>query len=150
MSEATSSAGPADSSPVADFMTPHPETIDAHQPLNTAASIMASADIGSLVVMDEDRIHGILTDRDIVVRALAESRDPAETEVGSICSTELQMLSPEASVQEAARLMSEKAVKRLVIADGEKPVGVLALADISHLDQAAPVLEGISDAPPNK
>jgi CBS domain-containing protein len=142
---AASGAGQA----VFDYMTSSPVTIGATQNLYQASSLMREEDIGSVIVMDSDRVHGILTDRDIVIRALADGRDPEDTEVGSICSTELQTIAPDASVQEAVELMRSKAVRRVIVLEGQTPVGILSLGDISELNAAGEALEEISEARAN-
>lgn len=132
-----------------DVMTRNPETVDASTSLNEAAAIMAEANVGDVIVMDNDRIHGILTDRDIVVRALAEGRDPADASCGQIDSTELKTLGPDASVDDALALMGDNAIRRLIVEQNGKPLGIVSLGDLSDLSQSRQTLENVSAASPN-
>ena len=85
---------------IRDVMTPEPHTVDAGTALVDAAAIMRDADIGDVIVLTDGSICGIVTDRDMAVRAVAEGRDPKKTAVGEICSRGLVALSPSDSVEE--------------------------------------------------
>jgi CBS domain-containing protein len=111
---------------------------------------MRDGNIGDVVVLEEDRIQGILTDRDIVVRALADGRDPARTTVGEICSRELTTLSPDDAIGDAERIMRDKAVRRLPVVEGGRPVGIVSLGDLAVERNPESALGGISAAPPNR
>src|SRR4029077_2128812 len=91
-------------------MSPRPKTLDADATVVEAAQLMREEDIGDVMVVDGDgeRLCGILTDRDIVVRALAQGLDPNQTLVGDICSRELTTVSPDHGVGHAVRLMRAK------------------------------------------
>src|SRR5262249_61917614 len=97
--------------------------------VNLTASIAAAAramrenDIGDIIVLDGDRLYGILTDRDIVVRGLAEDKDPGTTAVGEICSRDITTVRPTDSVGSAVRLMRERALRRLPVVDAGGVVG---------------------------
>ena len=82
------------------------------------------------MVLEDDRLYGILTDRDIVVRVLAEESDPAVVTVGEVCSRGLTTISPTASLGEAVQLVLEKAIRRLRVVEGEV-VGIVSLGDIA-------------------
>src|SRR5215468_12766560 len=111
---------------VQDVMTPNPCSVSPTASILEAAQIMRGNDIGDVVVLEGERLFGVLTDRDIVVRALAEGADPESTPVGSICSRELTTIEPEASVGQAVRLMREKAVRRLPVVDhGGSVMGIV-------------------------
>ncbi|MFD0741292.1 CBS domain-containing protein [Phytohabitans flavus] len=124
--------------------------LPAETTVDEAAQAMRSADIGDIVVTDGSALSGILTDHDIVVRSVAEGRDPSQTTVGSITSTGLWMIQQDASPQEAVRLMRERAVRRLLVCDADRQlVGVIALGDLAmHLDPSS-VLSDITEAAPN-
>jgi signal-transduction protein with cAMP-binding, CBS, and nucleotidyltransferase domain len=114
---------------------------------------MASADIGPVLVVDDDQLLcGVVTDRDIVVRAVAPSRRLESTVLGDVCTVDLVTLSPADSPSEAVRLMGEHAVRRLPVVDG-RPVGIVSLADLvlhggPELTADLPsALAGISAAP---
>jgi len=136
---------------VRDLMTPDPTTIQAETPLVEAAKVMRDADVGALVVLEGSRLTGLVTDRDLVVRGVAEARDPTATRVADICSEELVTLTPEDSVEQAADLMRDHAVRRIPVVEGDRPVGILSLADLSELDQdqASATLSQVTSAPPN-
>ena len=135
---------------VADVMTKQVVYLPAETTVDEAAQAMRAADIGDVVVTDGPALAGILTDRDIVVRAVAEGRDPSQMPVGSIASTDLIMIQQDASPQEAVRLMRERAVRRLLVCDADRQlVGVISLGDLAmHLDPSS-VLSDISEASPN-
>jgi CBS domain-containing protein len=135
---------------VADVMTKQVVYLPAETTVDEAAQAMRAADIGDVVVTDGPALAGILTDRDIVVRAVAEGQDPSKMAVGSIASADLIMIQQDASPQEALRLMRERAVRRLLVCDADRQlVGVISLGDLAmHLDPSS-VLSDISEAAPN-
>jgi CBS domain-containing protein len=115
-----------------------------------AALVMRREDIGDVLVCEEgDRLLGIVTDRDIVVRALAEGRDPAETRVAEVCSRDLVTIEPGDSVGGAVRLMREKAIRRIPVTEDGRVVGVLTIGDIAVERDSRTALADISAAPPN-
>jgi CBS domain-containing protein len=133
-----------------EIMTQRPVTVQATDTVTAAARSMRDGNIGDVVVLEEDRIQGILTDRDIVVRALAEGRDPARTTVGEICSRELTTLSPADAIADAVKIMRDKAIRRLPVVEGGRPVGIVSLGDLAVEGDPESVLGGISAAPPNR
>lgn len=135
---------------VRDVMSEDVITLDTNTPIIQAAQLMREKDIGDVVVMDEERACGILTDRDIVVRAIAEGRDPEETTVGEVCSRDLVTVDPDADVHEAVRLMRKHAVRRLIAIEDDKPVGVISLGDLAIDIDRKSALGEISSAPPNQ
>lgn len=133
-----------------DIMTQNPVTVQMGDTVVAAARTMRDANIGDVVVLDSGRIHGILTDRDIVVRGLAEGRDPARTTVGEICSRELTTLSPADDVEHAVAVMRDKAIRRLPVVDQGRPVGIVSLGDLAKERDPRSALGAISAAPPNR
>src|SRR5260370_2645242 len=134
---------------IRDVMSPRPKTLDADQTVAAAAQLMRGADIGDvLVVKSDDRLHGILTDRDIVVRVLAEGLDPDQTRVGDICSRVLTTVSPDDGVSHAVRVMREKAIRRLPVEAGGRGIGMLTLGDIAVERDVRSVLACLPPAPP--
>jgi CBS domain-containing protein len=134
---------------VSNVMTPDPVGMIASTPLSDAARRMKAEGIGDVLVLDGNSLQGLVTDRDIVVRALAEDRDPRTTTLGDVCSTELVTIAPDAPVDEAVRLMRDKALRRLpVVADGQ-PVGIVSLGDLAVERDPNSALSDISAAPPN-
>ncbi|HEY7141539.1 MAG TPA: CBS domain-containing protein [Methylomirabilota bacterium] len=133
-----------------DIMTQRPVTLQTTDTVTAAARSMRDGNIGDVVVLEEDRIQGILTDRDIVVRALAEGLDPARTTVGEICSRELTTLSPEDPIGDAEKIMRDRAIRRLPVVEGGHPVGIVSLGDLAVERNPESALGGISAAPPNR
>jgi CBS domain-containing protein len=91
-----------------------------------------------------------VTDRDVVIRAVAQGRDPKSTPVREICSSDLVTLSPDDSVGEAVKLMRERNVRRLAVLEGNKPVGIVAIGDLAVERDPNSDLGNISSAPPNR
>ena len=133
-----------------DIMTQKPVTLQTSDTVTAAARSMRDGNIGDVVVLEDGRIQGILTDRDIVVRALAEGRDPERTTVGQICSRELTTLSPDTPIEAAVKVMRDKAIRRLPVVEGERPVGIVSLGDLAVERDPESALGGISAAPPNR
>jgi CBS domain-containing protein len=136
-------------STVEELMTRNPSTVEIGDSLVDAARAMHEGNIGNVIVTDGGRVAGIITDRDIVVRAIAEGRDPQSTTVGEVCSSSPRTLGPEESVEVAAQVMGDNGIRRLpVVRDGEL-VGVLSLGDLAQDRDAGPPLAEISAATPN-
>jgi CBS domain-containing protein len=135
---------------IRDFMTPNPVSLPATSSVVYAARAMRDANIGDIIVLDNGRICGIVTDRDIVVRAVAEGRDLSTTTLKDICSQELTTLSPTDSVEDAVYLMREKAIRRLPVVEGGKPVGIVSIGDLATALDPHSALGHISAAPPNR
>ena len=120
-----------------DIMSPAPVSMAATEPVSAAARAMKEHGIGTVLITADGRLIGLVTDRDITVRVLAENRDPVATRVGDICSTELAVLGPDDDVEQAARLVRERAVRRIPIVQDGTPVGVVSLGDLAlQKDQA--------------
>ncbi|MGH7399876.1 MAG: CBS domain-containing protein [Candidatus Rokuibacteriota bacterium] len=134
---------------IRDVMSPRPVVLGTDATVAEAAEVMRQEDIGDVMVVDEDRLYGILTDRDIVIRALAEGRDPSRTRIGDICSRELTTVSPDDGVGHAVRLMREKAIRRLPVEENGQVIGMLTIGDIAVERDARSALGNISAAPPN-
>jgi CBS domain-containing protein len=136
-------------STVEEIMTRDPRTVEIGDSLVDAAREMRDGDIGNVIVTDGGRVAGILTDRDIVVRAIAEGRDLQSTTVGDVCSSGPRTLEPGESVEAATQVMDEHSIRRLpVVRDGEL-VGVLSLGDLAQDRDAGSTLADISAASPN-
>jgi CBS domain-containing protein len=135
---------------IRDVMTDTPCALNAAASVAVAARAMRENDIGDIIVLDGDRLFGILTDRDIVVRVLAEDKDPTTTAVGEICSRALTTVQSTDSVGSAVRLMREKALRRLpVVDDNGAVVGIVSLGDVAVERDRRSALADISAAPPN-
>jgi len=112
-------------------MTSNVRAAASTESLADAAQMMKEEDVGSLPVVEDDRLIGILTDRDIIVRAVAERVDPQSISVGDVASRELVTVEPDQDLDEALSLMARHRVRRLpVVADG-RLVGILAQADVA-------------------
>ena len=135
---------------IRDAMTPNPCAISPSASVMDAAQIMRGSDIGDVIVLEDDRLFGILTDRDIVVRALAAGADPHTTPVAEICSRDLTTIEPTAGVGQAVRLMREKALRRLPVVDKNGFVlGIVSIGDVAVKRDRHTALADISAAPPN-
>ena len=121
---------------VRDVMTPGPIGVDYYRSIGDAARIMRDWSIGAVLVVNDQALYGLVTDRDLVVRAVAESKGPDEP-VGPLSSRDLIAVHADDDTAVAVRLMREHAVRRLpVIADGV-PVGVVSFGDLA-LDESEP------------
>src|SRR5919109_608432 len=116
---------------VRDAMTAHVRTASPAQSLADAAEVMKAEDVGSVPVVDDGRLIGIVTDRDIVVRVVAEHRDPQAVTVGEFASRELVTVEPEEDLDDALALMARHQVRRLPLVERGTLVGVLAPADVA-------------------
>ncbi len=134
---------------VRDVMTPLPRALERSASVMDAAEIMRDNDIGDVVVLEGRHLYGILTDRDIVVRVLAERRDPASITVGQVCSRELTTILPTASVGDAVRLFREKAIRRLPVVEEGEVLGIVSMGDIAVARDRRSALADVSAAPPN-
>lgn len=113
---------------VRDIMTPNPTTISSGMLASEAARIMRDADIGLLPVLLDGRLEGVVTDRDLVTRALAERGD---VPVGDVMTRNIVKLSPDDSIERAEQLMSENGVRRVVVRDGMNLVGIVSVGDLA-------------------
>jgi CBS domain-containing protein len=132
-----------------DVMTPNPVSLQGTASVREAARAMRDQDIGDVIVIENNQICGIVTDRDIVVRTVAEARDPAATTLADICSHALTTVSPDDSIEQAVRLMREKAIRRLPVVEGGRAVGIVSLGDLAIERDPESALGEISAAPPN-
>ena len=135
---------------VQDVMTPNPVALEATASLVEAALAMRDFDVGAVLVLDNGQVRGIVTDRDIVVRAIAGGNYPATVKLAEICSRELTTLSPTDSVEEAVALMRDKSIRRLPVVEHGHPVGIVSLGDLAIEKDPHSALGNISAAPPNR
>ena len=134
---------------IRDVMTPDPIMRAAGFPLADAARRMRERNIGDVLVLDGTEVCGVVTDRDIVVRAVAEDRDPKTTKLGDICSRDLVTVSADDSAEAALELMRAHALRRLPVVDRGTPVGIVSIGDLASGQEAGSALSGISRAAPN-
>ena len=116
---------------VRDAMTEEPRSIDASASVVEAARLMREQHIGSLPVTEDERLVGMITDRDITTRVVAESAVPETTSVGDVYSRELISVEPNSDLEEALRLMARHQVRRLPVVENDRLVGMVAQADIA-------------------
>jgi CBS domain-containing protein len=134
---------------IKDAMTTKPTSLPASATVADAAQQMRELDIGDVLVEQEGRLAGIVTDRDIVVRAIAEGRD-ITSKLGDIVSSELVCITPAESADDAIRLMRERALRRVPVVENGRPVGIVSLGDLAGERDPRSVLGEISSAPPNR
>ncbi|MGE3539626.1 MAG: CBS domain-containing protein [Candidatus Tectimicrobiota bacterium] len=135
---------------VRDLMTPNPVVLSGTASVVEAACAMRDAQIGDVLVLEHQQVCGIVTDRDIVVRLVAEDRDPKTTTLADLCSHALVVLNPTDSIEEAVRLMRTHAVRRLPVVDHGQAVGIVSLGDLAIARDPDSALGEISVAPPTE
>ena len=118
-------------STVREIMTRDPERVDADAMVQEAARVMRDLNVGSVPVVSSGKVHGIVTDRDITLRVIAEDRNPGTVRVGDIASPGPVTVTPDTSVESAARLMAAQQIRRLPVVENGQLVGMLSLGDIS-------------------
>ncbi len=132
-----------------ELMTPNAECIGVDETLGQAAQKMRDLGVGSLPICGEDnRLKGVLTDRDIVVRCIAEGGDPLSAKAGDFAAGKPVTIGADDSAEEALKTMANAKVRRLPVIDGHDLVGMLAQADVARALPDAPVgdlLEAISE-----
>jgi len=135
---------------IRDVMTTNPQMLPESTVVREAAEAMRAHDIGAAVVIDDDgKLSGILTDRDIVVRVVAEGRDPRATRIGDIASRDLTAVSPDDPIDRAVQLMRDRAIRRLPAVEKNKVVGIVSIGDLALDRDPDSALADISAAPPN-
>lgn len=134
---------------IRDLMTTSPRSVSKGDSVSDAARVMRDEDAGAVPIVDGDRLVGVLTDRDIAIRLVAEGKDPQSTTVEQIASQELVTVDPQQDLDEALRLMAQHQVRRLpVVEEDGKLVGIIAQADVArHADSSrtGEVVEEISE-----
>lgn len=135
---------------VREVMTPDVVSVQSGDTIVAAARAMRDSSIGDVLVFERGQLSGILTDRDIVVRAIAEGKNVSDTRVGEIASKELTTVSPEDDASQAVNKMREKAVRRLPVVEAGQVVGILSIGDLAIERESESPLADISKAPPNQ
>jgi CBS domain-containing protein len=117
---------------IRDVMTTNPSAVNPSTPIVEAARLMKTEDVGPLPIVEGDRLVGILTDRDIVVRGIAEGKDVQSTTAGEIASRDVVSIDPDQPLDEALRLMGQHQVRRLPVTEEDgRLVGIVAQADVA-------------------
>ncbi len=133
---------------VAEIMAHDPQTVQADAPVGEVARRMRDADTGDVVVLDGDALVGIVTDRDIVLRVVAEGRG-VDTPVRDAFTADPTTVTPDTRIEQAVELMRDRAVRRLPVVEGSRPVGVVSLGDVAIERDEDSVLADISAAAEN-
>lgn len=128
-------------------MTAAPIVLPASATMQEAARAMRDNEIGDVLVSQDDNLCGLVTDRDLVVRGLAEGRTDATLD--QVCTRQLIAVDPNAEVQDAARIMQEHAIRRLPVLEDGQPIGMVSLGDLAQVADSHSALADISAAPPN-
>ncbi|GAA3962374.1 CBS domain-containing protein [Streptomyces marokkonensis] len=136
---------------IRDVMSPAAVAVEPMTTVARAARLMREEDIGDVLVTYDRDLFGVLTDRDIVLRSVADGHDPGDTTVGSVCTPPpVVTLGPDDSTDHAAELMRRHAIRRLpVVEHGGVPVGVVTLGDLAAADDPRSALADINEAPPD-
>ncbi len=117
---------------IRDVMTPSPQTVQAGSPATEAAKLMKEAHAGMIPVVENGRLLGAVTDRDIVLRVVAEGKDPMSTTAGDIASIDLITVTPDQDLDEAMKLMARHQIRRLPVVEDGRLIGVVAQADVAR------------------
>ncbi len=131
------------------LMTREVEVIHPNATLQEAAEKMEALDVGPLPVCDGDRLVGMITDRDIAVRAVADGRDPGSTTVDDVMSRDPVTLTPDQSVDDAIQIVREHNVRRVPVVQDGRPVGIVSIGDLAIERDEGSALADLSSSPPN-
>lgn len=135
---------------VREIMTPHPVCLPASATVVEAAELMRANNIGDVIITDGTALAGIVTDRDLVVRAIAHGLDPAKTSLAEVATPNTVAIGPDEPAEDAVRLMRDHALRRLPVCNERHEVmGVITLGDLATERDPSSALSDISGAPPN-
>jgi CBS domain-containing protein len=134
---------------VRDVMTAEPIVLQQNQSIADAAQAMRDTAVGAVLVVDGDKLCGMVTDRDLVVRAVAERKLP-DSPVGEVVSADLVAVGADEEIADAARIMQENAVRRLPVLDDGRIVGIVSIGDLAVGQGENSALADISAAEPNQ
>jgi CBS domain-containing protein len=132
-----------------EVMTHDPRMISPDDTVHDAARVMRDDDVGAVLLEQQGKLAGILTDRDIVVRSDAEGNDPDDVKAGDIATRDVAALSPDQTVQDAARFMREHDVRRVPVVQDGRPVGIVSIGDLAIELDPDSALADISSEPSN-
>lgn len=135
----------------ADVMTPDVVSVPGIATIVEAAEAMRDNDVGDVFVVEEERLIGVLTDRDIVVRVMAGDLDPLTTRAAQVCGADPYGVSPSTPVSHVVEVMRERAIRRIPVVDEHlRPVGAISIGDLAVVREPNSPLAAISVAPPNR
>lgn len=135
---------------VKEIMTAQPVTLGKDATIAEAAKLMRDRGIGDVIVVDGEDAEGIVTDRDIVIRGVAEGADPDTTRLGQVVSGDLTSVAPDDPIERAIELVRGKAIRRVAVLDGGKPVGIISIGDLAIERDPRSALADISEEPPGR
>jgi CBS domain-containing protein len=133
---------------IRDLLKGDPVTVEASATVEEAAKLMDEKEIGNVLVVENGEVQGIVTDRDIVVRVIAKGNG-ADASVREACTTDVETIEPDASLEDAIKKMEQGNVRRLPVVEDGKPVGVISLGDLAQARDQDSALANISSASPN-
>jgi CBS domain-containing protein len=135
---------------VQEVMTKQLHTVTKDATLRAVARLMHDKKIGDVLVTNRDgTLHGIVTDRDLVVRGMASHRDLDKMQIAEVCSDSMVKIAPSATIDDAVKLMRERAVRRIPVVTDGKPVGIVTIGDLAREKDPTSVLAQISAAAPS-
>jgi CBS domain-containing protein len=134
---------------VSEIMTPDPVAVSPDTSIADVARLMRDRDTGAILVTEADRVRGIVTDRDIAVRGVAEGVDPTSTRVADVATMDVMTISPGSHVEDSIRMMRERAIRRVPVVEDGRPVGILSIGDLAIERDSESALADISAAPPS-
>jgi CBS domain-containing protein len=134
---------------IREVMTADPRTVDADATCVDAAREMRDGDVGSIVVVENGAVAGIITDRDIVVRVVADGTDPSTAKVRDAATMNPVTLTVDQSVDDAIRVMREQDIRRIVVVQDNRPAGIVSLGDLAIERDTDSALADIASEPPN-
>ncbi|MEA2644446.1 MAG: hypothetical protein QOG08_1472 [Chloroflexota bacterium] len=137
---------------VRDVMTARPVALEDEASVVEAARAMRDGDFGSVIVLKREGgpVCGVVTDRDIAIRVVAEGVDPRSVRLSDICDREVTTVGPDEPIDRVAELMRKKAIRRVPVVEGGNLVGVVSLGDLAKSMDEGEALADISSAPPNR
>jgi CBS domain-containing protein len=134
---------------IREVMTADPRSVSSSDTVVDAARQMRDGDVGAIIVADNGRVTGILTDRDIVVRVVADGRDPASTTVGEVATMDVITLTVDQTVDDAIRIVREHNVRRIPVVQDGRPAGIVSIGDLAIERDPDSALADIASEPPN-
>lgn len=134
---------------IREVMTADPRTVEPGHSVVDAARQMAEGDVGAVLVTENGNVTGIITDRDIAVRVVAEGRDPQGTKVSDVCTSNPSTLTVDQSVDDAIRIVREQNVRRVPVVQDGRPAGIVSIGDLAIERDSGSALADLSSEPAN-
>jgi CBS domain-containing protein len=134
---------------IREVMTADPRTVSPDDTVAEAAQQMRDGDVGAIIVADNGTVAGILTDRDIVVRVVADGKDPSSVRVGDVATRDVVTLTVDQTVEDAIRVLREQNVRRIPVVQDGRPAGIVSIGDLAIERDPDSALADISSEPAN-